>query len=255
MKTSLITGASSGIGYKMAKLFTSHGHNLVLVARNYDRLKEISKELAIGKSIQIQTLVADLSQTDSANKLYRQLMEKSIHVNYLVNNAGFYIKGSFADSSWEKEEELIQIQCIQHTHLTKLLLPEMIKSGDGGILNVCSTGSFIPGPFNAIYCAAKSFVLSFSEALAEEVKGTGVHVTALCPGGTKTNLQDFNNRKMGFMEASSVAKAGYHGFFKGKRLVIPGIGNKLQVFLARILPKRMVIKMASAFMKKQIEKP
>jgi len=249
MDYTLITGASSGIGFELARIFTQNGHNLVLVSRNENKLKKISDNLKKDFAQNILIIPIDLSNIDAAKEILKQLKEKSIEVNYLVNNAGFYVKGSFSDNSWDDEQKLIQLQCISHTELTKLLLPNMLKKGKGGILNVGSTGSFVPGPYNAIYCATKSFVLSFSEALAEELSGTGITVTALCPGGTTTAFQQLNHHRNSFlfpiMKASVVAQAGYKALMKGKRLAIPGLTNKFQVMLIRFIPRKLVTKLTS----------
>jgi short-subunit dehydrogenase len=183
------------------------------------------------------------------------VQEKYIHVDYLVNNAGFYVNGNFSDTSWKEEQNLIRLQCLTHTRLIKLFLPEMIKQGKGGILNVGSTGSFVPGPYNAVYCAAKSFVLSLSEAVAEEVAGSGVTVTALCPGGTRTDFWKGTSRKKSLlfpvMEAAEVAKAGYRGLMKGKRVVIPGKIDSLNIFLTRFLPPKSLTGIAGRMMRNQ----
>ena len=254
MNYALITGVSSGIGYELALLFAKNGHNLILVARQKNKLQQLADELK--KNYKIETLIfsIDLSFTNGAEEIFGQVQEKSIHINYLVNNAGFYVKGPFSKTSWEEEQKLIQLQCLNHTQLTKLFLPDMLKRGKGGILNVGSTGSFVPGPYNAVYCATKSFVLSFSEALAEEVSGSGVTVTALCPGGTNTAFQDFSKKRKSIffptMEASRVAKIGYNGLMKGKRVIIPGLSYKIQIFLMRFLPRNLVSKLTGSIIKK-----
>ena len=254
MNYALITGASSGIGYELALLFAKNGHNLILVARQENKLIQLADDLKRNYLIEILITSLDLSQTDAAEEIFRQVQEKSIHVNYLVNNAGFYVKGAFSETSWEKEQKLIQLQCLNHAQLTKLFLPAMLKQGKGGILNICSTGSFVPGPYNAVYCAAKSFVLSFSEAIAEEVSGSGVTITALCPGGTNTDFQDFSKRRKSIffpiMKASRVAKTGYKALMKGKRVVIPGMYNKIQVFLIRFIPRNLVSKLTGLMVAK-----
>ena len=254
MNYALITGASSGIGYELALLFAKNGHNLILVARQENKLLQLADDLKRNYLIEILITSLDLSRTDAAEEIFGQVQEKSIHVNYLVNNAGFYVKGIFSETSWEKEQKLIQLQCLNHTQLTKLFLPAMIKQGKGGILNICSTGSFVPGPYNAVYCAAKSFVLSFSEAIAEEVSGSGITITALCPGGTNTDFQDFSKRReSGFfpiMKASKVAKIGYRAMVKGDRVAIPGISNKIQVFLIRFIPRNLVSKLTGLMVAK-----
>jgi len=254
MNYTLITGASSGIGFELAQLFAKNRHNLILVSRREDKLKQLAIDLKKTYKIKILTLSLDLSHTNATEEIFRQVKEKTISVNYLVNNAGFYVKGAFSETSWEEEEKLIQLQCLNHTHFTKQFLPDMIKKGKGGILNVASTGSFVPGPYNAIYCAIKSFVLSFSEALAEEVSGSGITITALCPGGTYTNFQDFSKRKKSFvfpiMEASKVAEIGYKALMKGKRIAIPGMANKIQVFFMRFIPRNLVSKLTGLMVEK-----
>lgn len=248
----LITGASNGIGYELAKIFAKKGHHLILVARRENKLHEIAKEFRANHPIKALVIPQDVSQADAADKIFDQIKAWGVSVNNLVNNAGFYVQNAFSDTEWKKEQELIQLQCINHTKLVKLFLPEMLKRKDGGILNVCSTGSFMPGPYNAIYCAAKSFMLSFSEALAEELSGTGIRVTALCPGGTNTSFQKFDKRKVNFihplMKASVVAKSGYDAFIQGKRIIIPGMANKMQVFALRFLPRWLAARYAGKYM-------
>jgi short-subunit dehydrogenase len=258
MEYTLITGASRGIGYEIAKIFAKKGDYLILVARQENKLRQIVKEIQNNHPIKIQTIQQDLAQSDAAEKIFGKVKEWDMHVDNLVNNAGFYIQGSFSETLWEKERELIQLQCINHTRLIKLFLPEMLERNRGRILNVCSSGSFMPGPYNAIYCASKSFFLSFSEALSEELAGTGIKVTALCPGGTNTSFQDLNNRKHRYinpiMEAPAVAKAGYNALIKGKRVVVPGITNKMQVLALRFLPRRIVAKLAGKYVQTQTSK-
>jgi len=247
MNYTLITGASGGIGYELSLLFAKNGYNLILVSRNKNRLSQIADNLKKDFKIEILIIPIDLSNPNAAEEVFSLVKEKSLKVNYLVNNAGFYVKGAFSDNLWNNEQNLIQLQCLTHTQLTKLFLPEMLKNRQGGILNVGSTGSFIPGPYNAIYCAAKSFVLSFSEALAEELSGTGVRVTTLCPGGTKTAFQEFSDNKKTFlfpvMKASKVAQIGYKALMKGKRVTIPGFMNKVQVLLIHFIPQKLTTKL------------
>jgi short-subunit dehydrogenase len=254
MDYTLITGASSGIGYELALQFAKNGHNLIIVARQENKLIQLANDLKKNYKIEVLIFSFDLSEKDIVEEIFRLVRDKSISVDYLVNNAGFYVKGAFSDTSWEQEQKLIQLQCLNHTKLTKLFLSHMIKRGKGGILNVASTGSFVPGPHNAIYCAVKSFVLSFSEAVAEEVSGSGVIVTALCPGGTYTSFQDFSKRKKSIifptMDASRVAEIGYKALMKGKRVIIPGMANKIQVFLVRFVPRKLFPKLTGLMVTK-----
>jgi len=255
MSYTLITGASSGIGYELAWIFAKNGHDLVLVARQKNKLAELSQILKKKFAIKILIISFDLSLADAASEIFRKVQGHSISVNYLVNNAGFYIKGHFFETSWEEEQKLLMLQCLSHTQLVKLFLPDMLKLGSGGILNVGSTDSFVPGPYNAIYCAAKCFVLNFSEAIAEEVSGSGITVTTLCPGGTKTNFQEYDNRGKSklfpVMKASEVAAIGYSALMKGKRIVIPGTINRLQVFFTRFLPRKFVTRITGSIIEKQ----
>ncbi len=257
MKYTLITGASGGIGYELAKKFAAAGNHLILVSRQGNMLQQIAVEFQKKYNTGVLVIEKDLGLPGAADEVYHMVREKSVTVNNLVHNAGFYMQGAFAETGWEKEQQLIYLQCINHIKLIKLFLPEMLKKNEGGILNVCSTGSFMPGPYNAIYCAAKSFLLSFSEALAEELKNTNIHVTALCPGATRTAFQDFSKRKNNLltpvMDAQSVAETGYRAFIKGKRVAIPGTGNKMQVFMVRFLPGRLVTKLAGIFVLKTLE--
>lgn len=248
MSNALITGASSGIGYELARHFARKGHHVILVARQEEKLAQVADELRKRYQIDAQIISIDLSQPHAADEIFRWIQEKSIAVDYLVNNAGFYVQGPFSETYWEEEMKLIQLQCMNHTHLTKLLLPGMLKRGKGGILNVGSTGSFVPGPYNAVYCAVKSFVLSFSEAIAQEVSGSGVHVTALCPGGTNTTFQDLNKRRGTFffpiMDPARIAENGYNGLMNGKYLVVPGMANKMQVFMVRFIPRKLAARLS-----------
>lgn len=256
MNYTLITGATEGIGYELAKLFAGSRHNLILVSRHEEKLSSTANGLINTHGIEVITIPIDLSLPGSAQYIYDHIVLKTATIDYLVNNAGFYIKGRYADTSWEEEQKLIHLQCNSYPLLVKLLLPDMIKSGTGGILNLGSTGSFVPGPYNTIYCAVKSFVLSFSEALAEELSGTGIHVTALCPGGTRTRFQDYSQRKKSYlfpiMEPSIVAKIGFQALLKNKRVVIPGVGNKFQVFTIRVLPRLWAAKLAGSVVKNEI---
>ena len=256
MSYALITGASSGIGYELAKLFAKDSHNLVLVARREDRLRQLSRDLE--NNYQIKTLVIpkDLSQPRSAQEIFDLLDQNEITIDYLINNAGFIVYGCFSDTNWSEESKMIQLHIETLTHLIKLFLPEMLSRKNGKILNIGSTGSFVPGPFNAVYCATKNYILSLSEAIAEELAGTGVTVTALCPGGTKTEFAEkasVKNSSGNFfqsMEAEQVAKIGYQALMKGKRAVVPGMLNKMQIFSIRFIPRILATKLIKFMMSK-----
>ena len=238
----LMTGASTGIGYVLARKFARDGHSLVLVARSAERLEEVAKKLN-GTSILVPE---DLSQPGSAAALFSELRTRSIEIEILVNCAGFGGSGWFAQTDLDVEREMMQLNMISLTELTKLALPDMIRRRAGRILNVASTAAFQPGPRMAVYYASKSYVLSFSEALANELAGTGVTVTTLCPGptytgfGKRAGIDGANVFRAGVMSAEAVADAGYRALMKGKGLVIPGLRNKLLAASVRFSPRKLV---------------
>ncbi len=245
----LITGATEGIGYEFARLFARDHHPLILVARNKTRLDAIARELSSAHSIDVKTHPQDLSFSEAAEELIKWLGEQQLHVEILVNNAGFGTHGPFHEVDWNTTEEMLDLNMTTPTCLTRLLIPEMLSRGRGRILNVASTAAFQPGPFMACYFASKAYVLSLTEAIAEELSGTGVTVTAFCPGPTRTQFQKRAKtehiRENAFnMEASLAAKAAYRGLMQSKRLVVPGFMNKLHVFLIRFLPRQLVVRLA-----------
>lgn len=248
----LITGASEGLGREFASLFAQEGYSLILVARNPNRLGTLAEELNASSRIDVRVISKDLSIAASAEELKSLVEGQKIAVEILVNNAGFGVHGLFPDTDWKTTEAMLNLNMITLTHLTRLLLPEMLRNGHGKILNVASTAAFQPGPLMACYFASKAYVLSFSEALAEELRGTGVTVTAFCPGPTRTQFQKRsrteNIRENSFaMEAAPAARAAYRGLMRGKRLVIPGFTNKFLAVLVRLFPKSLVIR-ASRFL-------
>ena len=252
MPTALITGASSGIGLELASLAAQDGHDLVLVARQRERLETVGRGLAEEYGVRVSVLAKDLGLPSAPAELGRSLAERGIAIDVLVNNAGFGVYGFFAQTSLDRELEMIQVNIAALTHLTKLVLAGMLERRRGRILNVASTAAFQPGPIMAVYYATKAYVLSFSEALASECAGTGVTVTALCPGPTRTEFEgragspeEIAVRKKGFvMGASQVAREGWRGMKSGKRLVIPGTANRLLVQLERVTPRRVVTAMS-----------
>src|SRR5882724_11077920 len=189
-KTALITGASGGIGYDLAKLFARDGYGLVLVARNKQKLDENAPELRKLGSPWVINYATDLAELEAPEELFAYTERASIQVDVLVNNAGYGVHGAFSKTNLDDELEMMQLNMVALTHLTKLYLPQMIARRQGKIMQVASTAAFQSGPFMAVYFASKAYVLSFSEALYEELRGTGVTVTALCPGPTKTGFAD-----------------------------------------------------------------
>ncbi len=246
MKTALITGASTGIGRELAKIFAREGYHLVLVARNAQALYELAGSLQKKHGISVRTIPKDLSRPQTPEEIYEELGRDSLAIDVLVNNAGAGVGGLFKDTDLGAELSTIQLNLASLTHLTKLFLRDMLKRGSGKILNVSSTAAFQPGPTMAVYYATKAYVLSFSEALAEELRGTGVTVTCLCPGPTETEFQARAGisgiRLLQFrtMDAATVARKGYEGLIKEKTLVIPGIFNRLFAWGVRFVPRRLV---------------
>src|SRR3990170_3197210 len=246
METALITGASSGIGLDLAELFATDQHNLVLVARNEKILSRLADELGKAYRISVKVLIKDLALASAPNEVFAELQRESIHVDILVNNAGFGTHGFFAETDLATELQEMQLNMVTLTHLTKLFLREMLKKGKGKILNVASTAGFQPGPLMAVYYASKAFVISFSEALANELNGTGVTVTCLCPGPTRTDFQKRaymqKSRVAGgrLMNSQTVARIGYEGLMKGKTMVIPRWDNKILAQSVRFGPRKLV---------------
>jgi short-subunit dehydrogenase len=252
--TALITGASSGIGLDLAHLFAADGHDVVLVARSEGTLRELAGELEAKYSISARVIVADLARPDAP----REVFAAAPPVDILVNNAGFGISGRFAETALRTELDIIQVNITALTHLTKLFLPQMLARGRGRILNVASTAAFQPGPLMAVYYATKAYVLSFSEAIAEELRETEVTVTALCPGPTATGFQKVADlgtesllKLMKPVSSMDVARAGYRAMMRGQRVVIPGIKNKLGVQSVRITPRRVVTRVLRALQERR----
>jgi hypothetical protein len=244
----LVTGASSGIGADLARELAAGGHDLVLVARGEDKLRALAGELEKAHGGKAHVFSADLAEPDAAARLVKELGE--LRVDILVNNAGYALYGRFADTDAQDEMRMIQVNIVALTQLTKLLLPPMLQRKKGRILNVASTAAFQPGPLMAVYYATKAYVLSLSEALANECEGSGVTVTALCPGPTSTGFQARANMQESklvkgkeIMSSAEVAKAGYRALMKGKAVVIPGASNKMMAQAIRFLPRSTVTKL------------
>ncbi len=242
----LITGASTGIGHELAKVFAAEKFNLVLIARNEARLQKVADELRAQHGTETKILVKDLFLPNAPQEIFEALRDTPIAV--LVNNAGFGWRGTFAECDLQQHAlDMMHVNMDSLVALTRLFTPPMLARKQGRILNVASTAAFQPGPFANIYFATKSFVLSFSIALAEELAGTGVSVTALCPGSTRTEFFERagmqNLRKdWHMMDADVVARAGYRGLMRGKRVVIPGLLNLLTSKLTNFVPTSITTK-------------
>ena len=245
-KTALITGATSGLGYEFVQLLAKDQYNLIIVARNEKKLNNIKAEFS---HLNVTSIAKDLSKANAIPELVEEIKEKQLQVDVLINNAGFGLLGKFDELSVEKQLEMIQLNISALTELTHAFLPKMIQRNTGKIMNVASTAAFQPGPLMAVYYATKAYVLSFSEALVEELNGTNVTVTTLCPGATKTNfgaVASVEKTKMfsNAMEASKVAEQGYLGMQQGKRVIITGNTNKIGATLAKFLPRSTGAKIA-----------
>lgn len=249
--TALVTGGSGGIGLELAKVLARHEFDLVLVARKRDTLEAAAGQLEGKFGVKAHVFAADLSRRESPQAIFDFLSNENIPIEILVNNAGIGLGGEFADTAVQRELDMIQVNISALTHLTKLFLPPMIKRHSGKILNVASTAAFQPGPLMAVYYATKAYVLSFSEALSEELRNAGVTVTALCPGPTQTDFaeaaQMTNSRlfqTFGVADPAEVAKYGFDAMMHGKRLAIPGFRNKMVAQAHRIAPRSLSAKLA-----------
>ncbi len=244
--STLLTGASSGIGYELAKRFARDRHHLVLVARSRERLAEIAKELSGSAGVAVKVLPKDLSRPGAAREVFDELKRESISINVLVNCAGFGTCGFFAEDDPAVDLEMMQLNMVALTELTWLAARDMLGRKKGRILNVASTAAFQPGPRMAVYYATKAYVLSFSEALANELAGTGVTVSTLCPGPTRTGfgerakMEGTRLFRTGLMDAATVADAGYRGLMKGRGVIVPGLANRLLILSVRFSPRKVV---------------
>jgi len=245
----LVTGASGGIGYALAECFARDGIDLILVARSKQKLEQIAVDWHAEYGIEARVMAKDLLDAEAAVQIYKELTAEKIQVDYLVNNAGFGGSGPFLETDLEREQLMMRLNMLTLTQLSKLFLRDMAQRGSGRVLNVASTAGFLPGPNMAVYYATKAYVLSLSEALANEMRGTGVSVTALCPGLTVSGFQDgagingLRLTKLGMMKSDTVARAGYKAMLKGKAIVVPGIRNKLMIQLLRMMPRTLVTRL------------
>lgn len=238
----LVTGASAGIGEELARLFAADGDGLILVARRKGRLQKLAKALKQEHGVPVEIVELDLSEPKASKKLFDWTKKKKINVHTLVNNAGFGLRGAFAELDAERQNEMVQLNIAAVTNLARLFLPGMIRRKQGGILNVASMAAFQAGPYMAVYYATKAYVLSFSEALHEEAKPHGVKVSALCPGPVKTEFIEIAGlegrpRFENAPDAATVARAGYDAYRANTAIFIPGFFNKLGIFAERLVPR------------------
>lgn len=245
-QTALITGASSGIGYEFSRLLAAEGYNTVLVARSQGKLEALAAELRQAHGVEATVLARDLSDPAAPTEVFATLEKQGTQIDTLINNAGFGDYAAFAEANTNRLLDMLQLNVVALTHLARLFLPGMLARGRGHILNVGSTGSFAPAPYMAVYAATKAYVLSLSEAIYEETKDSGVSVTALCPGYTRTGFQETAGvAPDNLMSAEEVARQGYQGMLNGKAIVVPGLQNQMLALSAKLLP-RSVVRSASA---------
>lgn len=255
MKTACITGATEGIGLAFARLFASKGCNLILIARNEPRLREIAAELS-SPEITVHIYARDLSLTQNARFIYEDIQNNRMQVDYLVNNAGFGIDAPYIETDWDKELAMLNLNMITVAYFTKVFARRMTEQGFGRILNVSSIAAFQPGPYMAGYCATKSFVLSLSQAVNYELKGSDVYVTALCPGVTDTKFHVVaQTQTVGMSEYLShatpdqVADYGYWLMMKKRSLGVYGWINKLIVFSNRFAPRSVSVALSARLLR------
>ena len=249
--TILITGASSGIGLELAKVSAAHKHNLILVARNIQALSNLKAQLEQAYAVSVHIIQKDLSVGNAAESLYNEVKLMGLSVDALINNAGFGDFGSFADTDWQKNHQMLELNIVALTQLTHLFLKDMCEKGRGKIMNVASTAAFQPGPKMAVYAATKAYVLSFSEAIQNEYASKGITVTALCPGATQSgfmaaasmeNAAIFKNKQL--PTSAEVAEYGYKAMMKGKAVAIHGTLNYILANAGRFVPRGLVTKIA-----------
>jgi uncharacterized protein len=250
----LVTGASRGIGLELARLCAKGGHDLVLTSRNEGKLQELAKYLGGMYRVRVEVIAADLSVPTAPGAIMARVSELGLGVDVLINNAGFGHWGLFGRADTQRILDMLQVNVVALTHLTRLALPRMVSQRRGRILNVASTAAFAPGPLMAEYYATKAYVLSFSQAIGYELRGTGVTVTALCPGPTRTGFADqagLTGTNLfalpNVMAVEPVAAAGYRAMMRGKSVVVTGAMNKILVFTARIIPRWLALAITRKF--------
>ncbi len=244
MRTALITGASSGIGFELAHVLADEKSDLILVARNKEKLLALAEDLKRNNAINVKVIAKDLSQLSEVKALVEELKNENIH--YLINNAGFGYFGAFNQCDWKTTEDMIELNITTLTYLTHAVLPKMLENGSGKILNVASVAGFLPGPNMAVYYATKAYVLHFSEAIAQELKESGVTVTALCPGPTQSQFMDVSGMAQSKLvkgrklpTSKQVAEYGYKAMMRGQHVAVHGWGNFVLSVLPRLFPRRL----------------
>jgi short-subunit dehydrogenase len=249
-RRALVTGASSGLGADFARVLAEQGCHVVLVARRADRLEALAKELRERRGVEAHAIAMGLSEPDAPRVLHDRVSKLGLEIDVLVNNAGFGTWGEFLGVPWERELEMLQLDVVALVHLTKLFGAEMVRRGRGWILQVASIGAYQPTPTYATYSAAKAFVLSFGEALAFELRRSGVRVTVVSPGVTRTEFLEVAGQRptlyqrLAMMESADVARAGIRALLRGKPSAVPGLVNQLSAFGMRFTPRRLQARVA-----------
>jgi short-subunit dehydrogenase len=248
-QTVLVTGASAGIGVDLAECFAKGGYDLIIAARTEAALKEVGERISKAHGVKVAAIACDLGAIGAGAKLAAEIVQRGLRVDVLVNNAGFGHAGGFAAEPIEPQLGMIDLNIRALTELTHIYWKDMLSKKRGGVLNVASTAAFQPGPLMAVYYASKAYVLSFSEALWEEARGTGVHVSCLCPGPTASKFRERAGtgrtrlgKTMAVMPSMPVAREGYKGFLANKRVVVTGGRNRLLVSATRMLPRTAVLR-------------
>lgn len=256
LTTALITGASSGIGYELSKVMAEKGHNLVLVARREENLIHLAQYLKREYKVNVTVIAVDLTAADSADHIYQRLQADHIPVDILINNAGLGSYGDFAHQSNAEIDAMITLNILALTRLTRLFVDDMIRRGLGKVVNIASVAGFLPGPYMAVYNASKAYVISFSEALRVELKGTSISVTAVCPGPTASEFHHHAGtldlpalQRVPMMGSGQVARGTYRAMKKHRAIYVPGRTNRLLVVILAIVPTRLVSWIAARLMK------
>ncbi len=251
-KTAIITGASNGIGFEFAKILAMNKYDLILVARNESKLDEIKNNFNQTYGVKVYVIACDLCQVGACENFYEQVRRRNLDIDILINNAGIGDWGPFVDSNLEKQEQMLQLNVVALTKLTRLFLPGMVNRHHGRILNVASTAAFQPGPLMSVYFATKAYVLSFSRAIAHELKDTNVSVTCLCPGPTATNFQTTTfpqeirlTHSQKLPTAKEIAEYGYKVMLRGQGIAVHGILNKLMALNVRFIPQWITLRFVS----------
>lgn len=256
MPTALITGASAGLGEAFARALAAEGHDLILTARRADKLDALAAELRAARGVAVRVFAADLGRPDAPERLLADVAAAGLTIDLLVNNAGYGLRGSFAEGEREAQLGIVDLNCRALVALAHGVLPPMLERGSGAILNVASTAAFQPGPWMAIYYASKAFVLSFSEALHEEVRGRGVRVTALCPGPTRTEfagragMEDMGFDRIG-ADPTAVVRDGLAAMRAGAAVKVSGLANTVAADAVRFLPRVLARKVVGAIQKRR----